>query len=89
MRSWLIKLLAGLAAIGGFSALLFRAKEKQAQAEATRDRQRAEAAEASSATHQRIAERSREVEQRHRAEQADSQERLDAGLRDHFEDDWR
>lgn len=78
-----------LAAAAAFLAAFFGLRSRQHQAEATRDRQRAEAAEASSATHQRIAERSREVEQRHRAEQADSQERLDAGLRDHFEDDWR
>lgn len=80
--------LAIIAAIAAALAAFFGLRSKQYQAEAERDRQRAETAEASATTHRRIAERRREVELRHLAEQADSEARLDAGTRDHLEERW-
>lgn len=82
------KALAILAAIAAFLAAIFGLRSKQHQAEADRDRQRAETAEAASATHQRIDQGRTELEKLHREQQADIEQRLDQGKRDHLEEHW-
>jgi uncharacterized membrane protein len=82
------KTLAILAAIAAALAALFGLRSQKHQAEAERDRQRAETAEAASATHQRIAEGRTELEKLHREQQADIEQRLDQGKRDHLEKRW-
>lgn len=82
------KALAILAAIAAGLAAFFGLRSKQHQAEAERDRQRAETAEAAGATHQRIDQGRTELEKLHREQQADIEQRLDQGKRDHLEGHW-
>ena len=82
------RLLAILAAISGFIALLFRAKSKQHQAEAKQATARTEQSEAITDIHRKTDSAVTQVKQKHREEQADAQARLDAGQRDHLSDDW-
>jgi uncharacterized protein HemX len=80
--------LAIVAALAAALAAFFGLRSKQHQAEAERDRQRAETAEAASVTHQRIDQSRAELEKLHREQQADIEQRLDDGRRDHLEGRW-
>lgn len=82
------RLLAFVMLILGGLAAFFRSRSKRFQAEAARERDRADQADAvNDAAHRRERDRER-LGQKHRQEKQDAQEQLDAGDRDHLDNDW-
>jgi predicted ATPase with chaperone activity len=84
----LSRALAILAAIGGALAVFFRLRSKQHQSDAAAATQRADTAEASADIHRRVNEARAEVQRQHRQEQQAIGQEVDAGKRDHLDNQW-
>ncbi|MDY6979202.1 MAG: hypothetical protein SV201_04935 [Pseudomonadota bacterium] len=79
--AWAVLILGGL-------ATFFRQSSKRHQAEAARHKERADQQSAVNETRNRIDNNLTELEQKQREQQEDEEERLAAGRRDHFDNNW-
>jgi len=82
------KLLAGLAIIAGFFALLFRGQNQKNKAQATQQKQRADIANADIKTQQKIDSRRKATEIKHKEERINEKAKLARGDRNHLDNDW-
>jgi len=86
----MIYLIIGIALLiaGLWSALrIAMANKRAAEERAEREAERADVAEMVANAQQHTAERVREVEQQHRDRQRADEQRISAGIRDHFDND--
>lgn len=81
-------LLAALALLGVVLAAWGKHRAERAATAAAEQRTRADQAEAGASASRRAEQARTDVAQKHRDRQRDEQARLDAGQRDHFEEDW-